>query len=595
MDSRGFIFKGEKIMENMMKVYLGNDYSDDYLKNFCLYWLKGMACRPSWENTEESRAAYDAWRKENDLDCLYYGGDLKADTLMSAWTPISWVVNLLNKGKGKVFYKTKADIRLLMENIDKYLPGDNELVRLLYRFLELAELPCNYILLPDRNMNTDRYCFRRSAKFRMLYDQVPATLWHVFEKETLGMYFLDENGEVDEEAVAAWILRERLEMGFKNKVVKQSEVLPLVEGLEPCDAKRFTTADEIKQALTYMINILEKRKAAVEPLAVMFLVPRENTMRLNGKGVLEKALPEGCWGVYGDGVVRRFEQAPWMSFNPITEWDRRFDNCILRIGEDGGCMEQSDEYRLYPLSTWNAVCEDLRKDLQDGVCTQYNSEWSKPRGDREFYHGNAYDLTGIYEFEEGCQAYLFEEFGTYKGLRFDLGMNRILETGFCPHLVLIRCGSISIHPIRYQNGEMIRLSDVLRELGIEHKTRGGMLLSVSQTEDTGWKELLHKTRAIFSACGYALQKTDWIGKFTYDFEINFAAEGHFKLDGRSVKKIFVSQASDSVMDAADELIYAVLSAPVNISGADLVSVIKGVGLGAELRKVRVVTDDSCDN
>ena len=582
-------------MENMMKVYLGNDYSDDYLKNFCLYWLKGMACRPSWENTEESRAAYDTWRKENDLDCLYYGGDLKADTLMSAWTPISWVVNLLNKGKGKVFYKTKADIRLLMENIDKYLPGDNELVRLLYRFLELAELPCNYILLPDRNMNTDRYCFRRSAKFRMLYDQVPATLWHVFEKETLGMYFLDENGEVDEEAVAAWILRERLEMGFKNKVVKQSEVLPLVEGLEPCDAKRFTTADEIKQALTYMIRFLEMRKAAVEPLAVMFLLPRENTMRLNEEGALEKVLSEDCWGLYGDGVVRRFEQAPWMSFNPVTEWDRRFDNCILRIGEDGGCMEQSDDYRLYPLSTWNAVCEDLRKDIQDGVGPQHNSEWSEPRGDLEFYHGNAYDLTGIYEFEEGCQAYLFEEFGTYKGLRFDLGMNRILETGFCPHLVLIRCGSISIHPIRYQNGEMIRLSDVLRELGIKHKTRGGMLLSVSQTEDTGWKEQLHKTRAVFSSCGYALQKTDWIGTFTYDFEINFAAKDHFKLDGRTVKKIFVTQASDSVMDIADELIYAVLSAPVNISGADLVSVIKGVGLGAELGKVRVVTDDSCDN
>lgn len=595
MDSRGFIFKGEKIMENMMKVYLGNDYSDDYLKNFCLYWLNGMACRPSWENTEESRAAYDTWRKENDLDCLYYGGDLKADTLMSAWTPISWVVNLLNKGKGKVFYKTKADIRLLMENIDKYLPGDNELVRLLYRFLELAELPCNYILLPDRNMNTDRYCFRRSAKFRMLYDQVPATLWHVFEKETLGMYFLDENGEVDEEAVAAWILRERLEIGFKNKVVKQSEVLPLVEGLEPCDAKRFTTADEIKQALTYMIRFLEMRKAAVEPLSVMFLLPRENTMRLKEEGALEKVLSEDCWGLYGDGVVRRFEQAPWMSFNPVTEWDRRFDNCILRIGEDGGCMEQSDDYRLYPLSTWNAVCEDLRKDIQDGVGPQHNSEWSEPRGDLEFYHGNAYDLAGIYEFEEGCQAYLFEEFGSYKGLRFDLGMNRILETGFCPHLVLIRCGSISIHPIRYQNGEMIKLSDVLRELGIKHKTRGGMLLSVSQPEDTDWKELLHKTRAIFSSYGYALQKTDWIGTFTYDFEINFAAKDHFKLDGRTVKKIFVTQASDSVMDIADELIYAVLSAPVNISGADLVSVIKGVGLGAELGKVRVVTDDSCDN
>jgi len=120
-------------------------------------------------------------------------------------------------------------------------------------------------------------------------------------------------------------------------------------------------------------------------------------------------------------------------------------------------------------------------------------------------------------------------------------------------------------------------------------------LSVSQTEDTGWKEQLHKTRAVFSSYGYALQKTDWIGTFTYDFEINFAAKDHFKLDGRTVKKIFVTQASDSVMDIADELIYAALSTPVNISGADLVSVIKGVGLGAELGKVRVVTDDSCDN
>ena len=67
------------------------------------------------------------------------------------------------------------------------------------------------------------------------------------------------------------------------------------------------------------------------------------------------------------------------------------------------------------------------------------------------------------------------------------------------------------------------------------------------------------------------------------------------MDGRTVKKIFVSQASDSVMDAADELIYAALSAPVDISGPDFVAIIKGVGLGAELGKVRVVTDDSCDN
>ena len=582
-------------MENMMKIYLGNDYSNDYLKNFCLYWLKGLETKPEWENTARGRRIFDAWRRANDLDCLYYNGDLRADTLMSAWTPISWVVNLLNKGKGKVFGKTEAEIRLLMENTDEYLPRDNELVRLLYRFLELAELPCNYILLPDRRMNNDRYSMTVNFETLKLYDEVPAMLWHVFEQETLGRYFLDEDGYIDDEAAASWIRREKLQMGFRNKVVKQSEVLPLVEDLEPCDAKRFTTADEIKQAFVYMIRFLEMRSAAIEPLAAMFLVPRDNTMRLNGEGALERVLPEDCWALYRDGVVRKFEQAPWMSFNPVIEWDRRFDNCILRIGEESGCIEQTEDYDSYPLDAWYKACENVRKDIQDGVGHRYNSEWSNPCGDLEFYHGNAYDLTSVYEFEEGLRAYFFEEFGSYKCCKFDLGMNRILETGFCPHLILISCGNISIHPVRYQNGEVIRLSDVLREMGIEHKTRGGMLMSITQTEDTGWYELLHKTRAVFSSYGYALQKTDWIGKFAYDFEISFAAENHLRLDGLSVIKIFVSQASDSILDAADELIYAALSSPFDISGNSLVSMIKGVGLGAELAKIRVVTDDSCDN
>ena len=44
-------------MKNMLKEYLGNDYSSDHLKNFC----------------------------------LYFDGDLYADTLMSAWTPIEHI------------------------------------------------------------------------------------------------------------------------------------------------------------------------------------------------------------------------------------------------------------------------------------------------------------------------------------------------------------------------------------------------------------------------------------------------------------------------------------------------------------------------
>ena len=59
-------------MKNMMKEYLGYDYSNDHLKNFC----------------------------------LYLGGDFRADTLMSVWTPVKWVADCLNRDFGISFYKT---------------------------------------------------------------------------------------------------------------------------------------------------------------------------------------------------------------------------------------------------------------------------------------------------------------------------------------------------------------------------------------------------------------------------------------------------------------------------------------------------------
>ena len=36
-------------MRNMMNEYLGNDYSDNHLKNFCLYWMKGRETEPDYE------------------------------------------------------------------------------------------------------------------------------------------------------------------------------------------------------------------------------------------------------------------------------------------------------------------------------------------------------------------------------------------------------------------------------------------------------------------------------------------------------------------------------------------------------------------
>ena len=234
-------------MENMMKTYLGEQYTNNnHLRNFCLYWLKA---------TEGSG---EEWRKKNDLDCLYFDGDLRADTLMSPWTPVKWVANCLNKEHNITFYKQPKYLKLLAEDRDAYLPPKHKLVKLLDEFLELAEQRCNYILLPDRKMNTERYTMTLSDKRMKMYDEVPATLYYIFEKDALGRFF--EN----EDAVKAWVKREHLEMGFKYGFIYQDNVNSLIPDLHPSEPKYFTEEAEIEAALSYMIMFLQRRKVALE-------------------------------------------------------------------------------------------------------------------------------------------------------------------------------------------------------------------------------------------------------------------------------------------------------------------------------------------
>lgn len=240
-------------MKNMLKEYLGDKYSSNHLRNFCLYWIKAFECKSSYKSKDE-------WRMANDLDCIYFDGDLKADTLMSAWTPIKWVANCINRDIGISFCKTSRihsdpyhDLKLLAEDGDSYLPPDHELVKLLNRFLELAELRCNFILLPTREMNPDRYQIMIGCTKLWLCDEVPATLAHLFDPESLGKYFPDR------EAVDKWIRREHLEMGFEDEKIDLYHVRPLIKEQDPYTPLWPENEEEIAQALEYMIDFLETR------------------------------------------------------------------------------------------------------------------------------------------------------------------------------------------------------------------------------------------------------------------------------------------------------------------------------------------------
>lgn len=232
------------IQANMMKEYLGNDYSENHLRNFCLYWMK--------ESTESG----DTSRAKNDLDCLYFDGDLNADTLMSTWTPIKWMILCLNRGKGLKPAKNTSFLKRLAEDRDYYLPPKHELVKLLDRFLELAELRCNYILLPDRKMNNERYRAHVNGKVKMLYDQVPPTLYYLFEKEQFGRFFPDGDA-------ISWIRREKLECGFREGILDQAYVIPLLKRLKPGEAVWLSTEEDLKEGLNYMIHMLEARLRAI--------------------------------------------------------------------------------------------------------------------------------------------------------------------------------------------------------------------------------------------------------------------------------------------------------------------------------------------
>ena len=256
------------MMENKFKTYLGEDYSStNHIKNFCQYWLKAFE-----EKEKYSEEEFDQWGSLNDMDCIYYNGNLNADTLMSAWTPIKWVAEFLNKEYGMKFYKYDRYaqnqnnslnpyhcLRKLGDDPYAYIPEKHPLTIKLNHFLELAELPCNYILLPARDMNSERYCMKRAENKIWLYDMVPATLYNIFEKDKLGKYFLGIDGEVDEEKIKDWVLENHLEMGFKGEVIAKENVIPLIVGLKASETKWLSEEDEILGALDYMINLLEKK------------------------------------------------------------------------------------------------------------------------------------------------------------------------------------------------------------------------------------------------------------------------------------------------------------------------------------------------
>lgn len=257
-----------------MKQYLGKDYSKNNLKNYCLYLIKSgksydeLLAKKAGMTAEEYKNAEAEWRKKNDLACIYYNGDLRADSLVDMWNVIEGVANFLNEDKGVRFCRKDEDstnyyysLELLIDEEEKYLPSDNEMVKLLFRLLEFAEQKCNFILLPSADMRQARYSLtKENGEEVHLYRQIPAMLYHILENETLGRYFENETEAIN------WVEREELSHGYDGNSINKTRVRPFIVGLEPQTAKPLTGAVELRESLLYMVWFLKFRRDLFEIL-----------------------------------------------------------------------------------------------------------------------------------------------------------------------------------------------------------------------------------------------------------------------------------------------------------------------------------------
>lgn len=226
------------MLENEMKNYLGKNYSENSVKNFLTYWQQ-----PSIP------------REENDLDCIYLNGDLNADTLISFWTPLKWALQILNPDEE--FYKvtrTHDDpnyyLKKIENNLDRFLPPDDELTKLIYKLAALAETRANVISLPVRWINGSRYYH--------FYDEVPATLYNIFKD---GRYYRCFGSD---DAVCAWVKEQKLESAFYNNEIRRENIIPWFDNLPLYEAKWPETREEVTKALKEMIKLLEARYSAFD-------------------------------------------------------------------------------------------------------------------------------------------------------------------------------------------------------------------------------------------------------------------------------------------------------------------------------------------
>ena len=199
-------------------------------------------------NVEE----HDRFRSLHDRDCMLTGGDLKADTLFSLWTPLRHTIVRLNdqetiRAVGDISKKYVFLREFIKEdNIEKLLPETESIVHRLSELFARGMGRENVFLLPERKQN----CARARKPY---YDYVPVMLLEAFPGGVFSKYWDSP------EAYLRWIGEEHMEMFFDGGISPE-HIRDLSGSGDAHDSLAPEGVEAMERMLENYITVLKERK-----------------------------------------------------------------------------------------------------------------------------------------------------------------------------------------------------------------------------------------------------------------------------------------------------------------------------------------------
>ena len=197
----------------------------------------------------------DEFRLKYDGDARYYHlllNDphlaLYADTIISFYTPYK---EMLKRTTGVIYHKCNKPFDELIEKRNE--PGFKEVNDQFAMFIDLYFTAGNYLLLPERKMNNDRY--------QCSEDRIDKSLTECFPGGELSKYFGNSNGE-QLGNIEKWVEEQRLEMLFEGEKIEKTKIIPFNKA-NPFASYKTMTDEELCEFLDGAVKFIGQRNAVL--------------------------------------------------------------------------------------------------------------------------------------------------------------------------------------------------------------------------------------------------------------------------------------------------------------------------------------------